>query len=223
VISDKLFDLIKSKGKIVQINEISKLTSASKDKLNILGKYLVKLEIMGKTVFNPVYICKDLSQNAIMGIDLMKNLNLTYNVKKETFQIDQISVHENNTFMLKTKSSEIIPALTARPLRLQGVAVNGQRPPLFGTAIATIDNEEFPCLFARAGLVKPDRNGEITIWVKNCHPFEIQLQRNEEVGSLEIIDSDQLTQMEKVDTERFVSEINLKNQRPPPSHRKRKS
>ncbi|MGL6014350.1 MAG: hypothetical protein ACRC0J_23015, partial [Shewanella oncorhynchi] len=199
VISENLFKIIRAKGKVVQINEICNLTSASKNRLQTLGRYFLKLNIMGKTVFNPVYVCKDLNQNAIMGIDLMKNLNLTYNVKKETFQIDQISRKENETFMLKTKSSETIPALTARPLRLQGVSNNGHRPPLFVTAIATVKNEEFPCLFAKAGLVKPNRNGEITIWVKNCHPFEIQLQRDEGVGSLEIIDADQLNQMEKLD------------------------
>ena len=38
VMSENLFKEIKSKGKVVQINELSNITSASKDKLKILGK-----------------------------------------------------------------------------------------------------------------------------------------------------------------------------------------
>ena len=212
VINVKLFNEIKKRGKIVQLDKGVNLTTASKDSLKIQGRYNLKLNVLGQSVINPIYVCENLNQMAIMGIDLMRKLNLTYNFKKSEFQINSISP-VSSQILLVTKSSEKIPALTARPLRLQGTTQDGQRPPLGAMAIAKIQNDEFPCLYADKGLVSPNRNGEVTVWVKNCHPFDILLERNEGVGSLEIVDSKQIS---LIDQDKFLKEIQSVQKSPPP-------
>ena len=191
---------------------VRNLTTASNDSLKVQGRYNLKLQVLGQTVINPIYVCENLGQIAIMGIDLMRKLNLTYNIKNSEFLINSISP-VSSQILLVTKSSEKIPALTARPLRLQGTTQDGQRPPLGVMAIAKIQNDEFPCLYADKGLVSPNRNGEVTVWVKNCHPFDILLERNEGVGSLELVDSKQIN---LIDQDRFLKEINSVQKSPPP-------
>ena len=212
IINKDLFEQIKKNGKVINLGTTSSLTSASSDKIKTLGRVRLELDVLGQKVKNPIYVCENLNQKAIMGVDLMKKLNLSFNFKKQEFHIDQISQGTKtdiSPFLLVTKSSEMIPALTALPLRLQGENSNGQRPPLNCLAVAQIKNKEFPCLYAHEGLVKPNKLGEITVWVKNCHPFDINLQRNEEIGFLEFVDRNLI---DKIDQDKFIDEIsNVRN------------
>ena len=198
VMSFDLFEKLKG-NQFNKVTTNSHLKSASKSSLHIHGVFELPLSVMGKELVHPVYICKNLNQNAIMGIDMIAKLNLNFNVKNRSFQINQIE--KEYSLELMTISQEKIPALTALPLRLQGVTQKGERPNLNSTFVAKIFNSEFPCLFANKGLVAPNRLGEVTVWVKNCHPFEIELRRGDKIGSLEKVNNKCIAQ---IDQQRFL-------------------
>ena len=171
----------------------------------------MSLNILGHHIKHPVFVCKNLNQDAILGIDIISKINLSFNVKDKSFQINEIQLSQS--WSLLTISSEKIPALTALPLRLQGVSDNGDRPPLNTTHLASIQTSDFPCLYANKGLVSPNRLGEVTVWVKNCHPFDIQLGRGEKIGSLEKVDPSQIAQ---IDQSRFLNEVQNSQKLPSP-------
>jgi len=46
----------------------------------------MEIELMGRTQFHPVYVCDNLNQKAIMGIDLMKKFQVNYDVCSQKFR-----------------------------------------------------------------------------------------------------------------------------------------
>lgn len=89
VISKNLFERLDKKH-IRELKTNSRLTSASKSSLKIEGVYEMELKILNSVFKHPVYVCSNLNQNAILGIDAIAKANLTFNIRKREFQIDEV-------------------------------------------------------------------------------------------------------------------------------------
>jgi hypothetical protein len=62
------------------------LSTASADSLNVVGVYNLSFSMKGKTIQNPVYVCSNLNQKAIIGMDVIKKFGLIYSPLKETLR-----------------------------------------------------------------------------------------------------------------------------------------
>ncbi len=62
------------------------LSTASADSLNVVGVYNLSFSMKGKTIQNPVYVCSNLNQKAIIGMDVIKMFGLIYSPLKETLR-----------------------------------------------------------------------------------------------------------------------------------------
>ena len=217
--SVQLFRKIHPNKRPKKLPKFASLKAASCDALKIEGVFEMDLNILGKIINTPVYVCSSLNQEAILGMDAIRKANLNFDVSSRQFhfQTDK-SIQEIESCpvaALTTKSLEKMPALTARPLRLAAFSPTLTRP-LKGTmAVASIISEHFPLLAAADGLVTPTQNGEVTIWVKNCHPYDIDIPRGEIVGYAELIDHPE--SVDRIDSPLFVNELNsMPTKTPPP-------
>ena len=214
VISKSLFDKIKVKPKLESV--LGSLNSAANTKLGVSGKCKLKLDILGKRFEHKVFVCDNLNQQAILGIDAIQKLGLNYNCRNRKFSFDEEINEIEQTFSvaaLSALSTEIFEPLTARPLRLTTLTDKGQRPPAGQMGVASIQSQNFPSLFSKEGLVTTNRLGEVTLMVKNCYPHQITIPRGEVLGMLEPIEGGTL---QKLDSQKFLNEITKKKSFPPP-------
>ena len=213
VISKQLFE--KFKNKPILSSHFGSLNSAANTKLGTLGTCKLKLEVLGKCFEHEVFVCENLNQEAILGIDAIQKLGLNYNIRKRQFSFDELNII-SQTFSvaaLSALSTEIFEPLTARPLRLSAQTDTGQRPPSGQTGVAEIHANNYPLLFSKEGLVKTNKLGEITLMVKNCYPYQITIPRGEILGSFEPVLEGTFS---KIDEKKFVAEITQNKARPPP-------
>ncbi len=49
------------------------------------GAYLMDISVFGRAIKQIVYVCENLNQNAIMGMDAIEKLSLNYSVKQKRF------------------------------------------------------------------------------------------------------------------------------------------
>jgi hypothetical protein len=90
------------------------LSTASADSLYLVGVYNLSFLMKGKTIQNPVYVCSNLNQKAIIGIDVIKKFGLVYSPLKETFQFEDTPIHSNYFFQPKMPSNHsAVASLTA--------------------------------------------------------------------------------------------------------------
>ena len=66
-----------------KIQVFQDLRCASKNKLNVKGTYLMNLEILGRKIQQVVFVCKNLGQSAILGIDAIEKLGLVYSARSK--------------------------------------------------------------------------------------------------------------------------------------------
>jgi hypothetical protein len=52
------------------------LSTAAADSLNIVGVYNLSFSMKGKTIQNPFYVCSNLYQKAIIGMDVKRKFGL---------------------------------------------------------------------------------------------------------------------------------------------------
>jgi flagellin-like hook-associated protein FlgL len=90
------------------------LSTASADSLNIVGVYNLSFSMKGKTIQNPVYVCSNLNQKAIIGMDVIKKFGLVYSPLKDTFHFEDTPINSNYFFQPKMTSNRSAAAsLTA--------------------------------------------------------------------------------------------------------------
>ena len=121
VISSDLFKRFRSKPQ--KIHSTSVLRSACKGNLKVLGVYDLQLEYNGTTITHPTFVCENLNQSAILGIDAITAFKLTYDVPSQQFHINALQIEQK--LSLTTISTEKIPALSATPIKLQGITAQG--------------------------------------------------------------------------------------------------
>ena len=91
------------------------LQCASKVQLKVKGTYFMNLNVLGRKILQPVYVCKNLGQNTILGIDAIEKLGLNYMASKRLFSLE----NNNCNFQKGTLyaiSAHSVPPLTSQPI-----------------------------------------------------------------------------------------------------------
>jgi hypothetical protein len=216
VMSLSEFRKISPDNRPVKLPAMLNLSTASADSLNIVGVYNLSFSMKGKTIQNPVYVCSNLNQKAIIGMDVIKKFGLIYSPLKETFHFEDTPINSNYFFQPKMPSNRSavasltvvktvkIPPLTSISLSVSSLSSDHYRPPPGMLGLAHIGTPSLPYLNGGPGLVETNRLGEVTVRINNCSPVELKIERNTEIGFLESVCP---SSVKEIDSDLFISEI----------------
>ena len=99
----------------LRINTEKELRCASSKRLTVKGTYLMNLTILGRDIQQIVYVCENLGQAAILGIDAIEKLGLIYSAKQKQFGFKS----ENTNFKMGRMlalSAHSLPPLSVQPI-----------------------------------------------------------------------------------------------------------
>jgi len=171
------------------------LRCASNTQLRVRGAYLMHLTAFDRTIQQVVFVCDNLGQSAILGIDAIEKFGLNYSARTHKFFFET----QNFSFptgKLLALSAHIVPPLSAQPVRVATITAEGQRPVAGLQAVATVVSPISPLLSGGPGLVKTNQLGEVTIMLQNCSPCEINISRGDILGTLECIQGSHIEQVQ---------------------------
>ena len=83
VMSARFFKSLKDKGQ--KTPHLGALTSASSNQLDVTDRRYITFSYKGKNVEIPVYVCKNLNEEAIAGMDLINALGICYDPRIQSF------------------------------------------------------------------------------------------------------------------------------------------
>ena len=186
-----------------------KLESASKNVIKVVGVYELPITVNKRTTKHNVVVVDNLNSAAIMGIDLIDKLGITYNSRKREFSFEG-SEPTYTTAAISTLSAEMIPAYAVMPIQLSSLTRGALRPGPNLRSMATIACADFPLLSGGPGLVVPNHAGHVTMLVQNCSPVDIEIPRGTVMGELENIHQEKLTPLNEVDLGRLKQNNKLR-------------
>ena len=171
------------------------LRCASNTQLRVKGAYLMNLTVFNREIQQTVFVCENLGQPAILGIDAIEKLGLNYSARTKRYFFEE----QNFSFptgKLMALSAHIVPPLSAQPIRVATITAQGQRPVAGLQAVATIQSPISPLLSGGPGLVKTNQLGEVTVMLQNCSPCAINISRGDTLGTLECIQGSHVEQVQ---------------------------
>ncbi len=162
---------------------LPKFKSAGGETLPVHGKYKLKAHIGTKEIQHEFYIIPELNEPLILGIDFIQQHQLWYCPKNQSFAWE--GQPNWGTGHLKVCSAVTIPPLSVAFIKV-AIRTEGGAPPGEGNlCLATIASSQHPLITGGPYLVTPDSLGQVTMAVKNCAPTELELARNDFIGTLE--------------------------------------
>jgi dUTPase len=178
-----------------KINVIKDLRCASNNQLQIVGTYLMNLSISNHSIQQVVYVCKNLGQSAILGIDAIEKFQLNYSVTKKKFSFEN-EVNTTRKGILSAISAHTIPPFSVQPIRMYAIDEGtGTRWPTGVTAVAVVRSPLSPLLTGDPGLVTATQTGEVTVLLHNCAPTEIAVARGDILGEIESVQGQHFEQV----------------------------
>jgi hypothetical protein len=115
--SEQMFKRIKAKTSITSEGPKKQFKAAGGQKLQVLGKYSVPMTIGKKEIRHPFFVIKDLSEEAIIGIDLSRNMDSTTIPSKRSFKWKHDPYQSWETGTLKVQSTQVIPPITVMHIK----------------------------------------------------------------------------------------------------------
>ena len=114
------------------------LISAANTSLKVVGVYNLKLSVNAKSIIHPIYVCDNLQQNAILGIDAIKHLGIVFDPSHNLFAFaaDHSKWHKvadispTVVAALHTAKAVTLPPLTAQNIELHTLRPTILRPHL---------------------------------------------------------------------------------------------
>ena len=209
-ISMETFRQISINSRPTKIHAIGKGASgASGGSLIPQGSYIIPMEFKGRKIMQKVQVYKNLAQEAILGIDAIDNLGITYlsRTKEFLFQED-IKKEKFERADLNTVKLIHIPAHTTCPIRLASSTGRRHTPMAAGLkCVTTIGTLDFPMLFSQPGLVVPNHQGDVTIMLQNCSDQDIEIPRNTTLGYLENLNNKEFNKISVIDQEKVKEDF----------------
>ena len=193
--SEQMFKRIKAKTSITSEGPKKQFKAAGGQKLQVMGKYSVPMTIGKKEIRHPFFVIKDLSEEAIIGIDFIEEHGLHYNPSKRSFKWKHDPYQSWETGTLKVQSVQVIPPFTVMHIKTKVITEDGTRPHQEATALAQITAENRPVIQGGPDLVKVNECGIASIMIQNCSPVEVTLERDEVVGFVEQIEETDIQQI----------------------------
>ena len=187
VMSTALFETIPLQARPPKRNSYGVLRSASKNTLKVHGVFDMSLQVMGKNVKAPIYVCENLNQPAILGMDIIQQLGLSFNPvsRRFDFNISALTGTEPS-LALCLPSAVTIPPLCSAPVRLSVRSSTPSTVPTDVTGVAVIHTPEYPLLSGGPGLVSINNVHEVTVLINNCSPCAAELPRGTSLGFLDL-------------------------------------
>ncbi|MGV1013304.1 MAG: reverse transcriptase family protein, partial [Flavobacterium sp.] len=233
VMSLQAFRKIKPENRPPKLPAMLNLSTASADALKIVGVYNLSFNLNGQSIISPVYVCSNLNQDAILGMDAIKKFGLIYSPKRErfSFENEKISATTFSDSYFKTSSDSYqptfsdgyfsdnpsalaslsviktvkIPPLTSLSLAVSSLSLDHYRPPPGILGLAHVGHPSLPFLNGGPGIVETNRLGEVTVRVNNCSPAEIELKKDSIIGYFETINP---STVKEINSDLFIHTIN---------------
>ena len=216
VISLKQFRCISVDKRPVKLNIFKQFKSATSTQLNMYGAYLLDITIFGKTIKQIVYVCENLNQNAILGMDAIDKLNLNYSTKNKRFFFED-SFNLFTTSKVVNAKKVFLPPLSATAVKVCALNPSSLPPVPNKRSIVTVHSEKFPMLKGGPGIVTTNSSNEMMILVHNCSPTQQEIPRGETLGQIENIHEMHIEQIHESDIAQTISAIQLKDENNLPS------
>ena len=214
-ISRKAFRKIPKEVRPTKLRQGKSANGATGKALIADGCYMFPIEFRGKKILQEVQVFENLDQDAILGINAIDNLSITYlsNSKSFVWQSDMSSKY-NKADLQTTKCLKLEP-LTAYQVRL-GTSIGKRHSPMAAgiKSVSTIGNPDFPQIFSQPGLVTPNHQGDVTLILQNCSNQAIEIPRGTSLGFIENLRNTEFGEILKLDEK--VTEEKLSKDLPKP-------
>ncbi len=155
--------------------------------LPVRGLYEFAFNINSKLIKHQCYVSPDLNEPLILGIDFIQQHQLWYCPKNKSFAWD--GQPNWGQGQLKVCNATIIPPLSVAYIKATICTESASLPAQSNLCIANIASSLHPLITGGPYLVEPDSLGQVTVAVKNCAPTDLELNRNDFVGSIENIEN----------------------------------
>jgi hypothetical protein len=109
VISLKQFRTIPVDKRPTKLNSFQQFKSATSTQLVMHGAYLMDISVFGCTIKQIVYVCENLNQNTIMGMDAIEKLSLNYSVKQKRFFFEDATRSFASAKVVNAKKGSFTP------------------------------------------------------------------------------------------------------------------
>ena len=184
-----------------KIHEVGRQANgANGSALTPQGTYVIPLEFQGVKIMQQVQVYSNLQSDAILGIDAIDSLGITYLSRTREFVFQE--TFKKNQFVkadLRTVNLLKIPANMACPVRLGTSSGRRHTPMAAGLkTVSTIGNLDFPQLFAQPGLVVPNHQGDVVIMLQNCSSVDITIPRDTVIGFIENLDHEDFNPISEI-------------------------
>ena len=160
--------------------------SAGGHQLQVRGLYNLPIKLLGKSITHPVFVIKDLSEPAIIGIDLINRHGLTYSPRSQKFYWNDGS-HWSLGVMRTSNKMNLKPRSTSA-ITVNVISENHTKPAKDHPCLGVVHNQEIPGLGGGPALIKINAIGQTVIEINNNSDQEIQLERNTFLGFIENIE-----------------------------------
>ena len=154
---------------------VVRASCASGAPLDIVGRYLVKMSILGKPLQHEFLVCRNLRSNGLIGIDLIQKYSLSYSsVSRKVF------FDTNEPVVARTKQRTFIPAgaRVKTTVRIDGPILSENQILLIG-----VPNEQR--IAPGEVLISADDQKLATIFLSNVGERAVELPRGVEIGLIE--------------------------------------
>ena len=181
VISEDLYKRMTPKPKLSEAN--MRVTGANKKPVNLLGITTLPITVLDEQTTVEVLVSPELSYNAILGMDVIRKLNLVMNPR--TLKFSKIKDVPVNAVSLQTYR---VPALCGRPIKIKVIG-----PVADGNAVvSTPDCPSIDKLFVPEAMATV-HDGIAIIMIKNCNTHEIVIPAKTTVCHIDFIDDSDTT------------------------------
>ena len=152
--------------------------SASGEKLQLHGCYLLETVVLGKTIKHPFYVCTNLKADALLGIDYINAAGLNYDATlNEVYLADSKSTH--NVDLITRSENYIMP----RSGLLVSTALNSSNVrPISNNFVMDINIPGCPQIAKNEGIISPNENGLCNVYLVNTGVTPLRIPRGTKVG-----------------------------------------
>ncbi len=187
--SEKIFRQIPphNRPQKLDMDKSPNFRSAGGQPLPVRGLYEFAFNINSKFIKHRCHVIPDLNEPLILGIDFIQQHQLWYCPKNKSFAWE--GQPNWGQGQLKVCSATIIPPLSVAYIKATIRTESGSMPAQNILCIANIASSLHPLITGGPYLVEPDSLGQVTVAVKNCASTDLELNRNDFVGSIENIEN----------------------------------
>ena len=190
--------------KILPENRPSKLqvgltaVSASGEKLQLQGCYLLRTKVLGKTVTHPFYVCDNLKTDVLLGIDYIKAAGLNYDaISSEVYLANYDD--SDNVNLVTRKDNYIMPR--------SGLLVSTQiQTPkvrqISNTFAIDLEVEGCPQIAKNDVMVEANDDGFCSVYLVNAGVTPLRIPKGSKIGHGYAIPENMIFEVDSIELEK---------------------